>query len=300
VTLPVVHYHVAHCLWDPARVAWLKEFRQTFPHPFRVAESAEKVHASVWARKLWLGAAEEDAEDGGPDWHVFLNDDVDVCPNPDAFAAALTAAESDVVAFHTSCTNLTDLNWCKTYWMTGPAYAFRKGIASEMLLFMDSLPKGFFETPGNNEDVVGIFYAWSRQQPIWSTVPALVKHRIEIPSTLGYDHHALRQSPIPFDHPAFKGQDLGDPARWACKDPPFIENPWNPARQLDARWKVVKELAAAQLGDAPSPIMCSMCIETPMVYRSDKTNAGICKLCAFKIVAATFGIQIGQVTGTPT
>ena len=41
MTLPTVEYHVAHCSFLPERVAWLEEFKKTFPHPFTLHVSAE-------------------------------------------------------------------------------------------------------------------------------------------------------------------------------------------------------------------------------------------------------------------
>lgn len=294
MTLPTVEYHVAHCSFLPERVAWLESFRKTFPHPFTVHDSKEKVHSNVWCRRMLTVIAERDLEDDAPDWTVMLNDDVTACPQENAFAAALQHAKSSIVSFHTRCTNLTDINWCKTYWQTGPAYAYRKGTAADVLKFYDLLPPGFHEQPGNNEDVVGILYAWSRQEPVWSTVPALVKHRLDIPSTLGYDHHGLRDTAIPYDHPAFKGLKIGFPAYWEAKDdPPFIENPWASSNQLKQRWMLIKELAAAALGDEPSPIMCCFCLEVPGVFKSDKTDKLVCRMCVFKMIAAQFGVMIG-------
>jgi hypothetical protein len=291
-----VSYHVAHCSFLPERVAWLEEFKKIAPWPFKVVDSTEKVHASVWARRLWQQCAEEDLGENPPDWHVLLNDDVRVCPIPGAFEAALSQAESQIVALHTSCTNRTDIRWVGCYWMTGPGYAFRRGHAQEMLNFYDFLPKEFSAQPGNNEDIVGILNAWSRQEPIWSTIPALVQHMTEIPSTLGYDNHPLRTSPVAWDHPAFKDAPLGDPDYWDEAEssewkPPFVENPWMPSARLTGTWKLLKDAALQSVGDAPSPIMCCFCVELPLTFRSDKTGMGLCKRCLLNCVAGAMGFN---------
>jgi hypothetical protein len=258
----MISFHVAHAAWAKGRPEHLDKMLSSLPFRINVVKSIVKEHASVWARKLWEAVAYDDQE-----WSVCLNDDVDVCPSKPVWEAALSQSKGDIVSLHTSCTESTDHPWVRCYWMTGPGYALRRGVAQKLLDFYDSLPAIWQTANGNNEDLVGILYAWSKQEPIWSTVPALVQHRTEIESTLGYDHHRLRQSPVPWTDASVAA--LGDPGLWRpTSQPPFIENPWMPSATLDVMWRAIK------IGH-----LCSFCCRNVACVASQTSEGRMCWDC---------------------
>ena len=266
-----IAFHVAHAAWAKGRPAHLDKMLASLPFRINVVKSIKKEHASVWARRLWRECARQDDESSkvgieAPMWNVCLNDDVDVCPSKPVWEAALGAAKGDIVSLHTSCTESTEHPWVRCYWMTGPGYALRRGVAAKLLAFYDSLPAIWQTAEGNNEDLVGILYAWSKQEPIWSTVPALVQHRTEIESTLGYDHHRLRQSPVPWTHSCAFAEL---PEHWrVTSQPPFIENPWMPSSQLDVMWRAIK------VGH-----LCSFCCRNVACVSSKSSEGRMCWEC---------------------
>ena len=258
----MIAFQVAHAAWAKGRPAHLDKMLSSLPFRINVVKSIKKEHASVWARRLWETCKVLDEAESAPDWNVCLNDDVDVCPSKPVWEAALGAAKGDIVSLHTSCTESTDHPWVRCYWMTGPGYALRRGVAAKLLAFYDSLPAIWQTAEGNNEDLVGILYAWSKQEPIWSTVPALVQHRTEIESTLGYDGHRLRESPVPWTSKPL-------PASWAVtSQPPVIENPWMPSAQLDVMWRAIK------VGH-----LCSFCCRNVAFAASKVSEGRVCEDC---------------------
>ena len=282
-----ISYRVATCGFIPERVEFVKKMQEGFDAPLKLSVSETKEHASVWAKRLWTACAEEDLGENPPDWHVLLNDDVDLA-SPKAFEAALTHAKSGIVSFHTSCTNKITDKWVSCYWATGPGYALRRGVAQQLLQFLEFLPDEV--KLHENEDVVMILYQWSHQEPIWSTIPALVRHRTELPSVLGYDNHPLRVTPVPFTMPMYSAKRYEHPDFWKQEGaPPFIENPWFNSVSLTSRWHGIKEMQARKLAGDPEPIMCAFCLQRPLTYKSEKTSVGLCKRCLLQCVIMGIG-----------
>jgi hypothetical protein len=252
----MIQFHVAHAAWAKDRPAELERM-MALPFRLNVVKSVVKEHASVWARRLW-----EQCLDDGPDWHTLLNDDVDVCPSKPTWDACLSQAKGDIVSLHTSCTERTDVPWVRCYWATGPGYALRRGVARKLLDFVDTLPRILVESV--NEDVIMILYAWSKQEPIWSSIPALVEHRVEVPSTLGYDNHDLRQTKVPWHR-----FPIPDRIDWkVTSQPPFIENPWATSAHLDKQWRAIK-----------SGHLCYFCLANVAIAAAKQSPAGICWDC---------------------
>ena len=215
--------------WLPERKATLERLLEQVPEA-TVLSSRRREHAAIWARRAWEWA--EDQQDDV----CILNDDVIVCPEfPKVLDAMTQAAPGRVLALHTSVPEASGIkgHWLRCYWMTGPGYVLPKGAPTKLLDFWASLPWAWNAPPGRNEDVLAIQWAWSRQEPFWSSIPAVVRHDTATKSTLGYDDHKLRSSCVDWER--FPDAKLTDPEFWAqgAKAPPFVENPWAPTAQLE-------------------------------------------------------------------
>ena len=228
-----------------AHAAWLPERKETLARLMRELEGADvevlssrrPEHAAIWARRVW-----ERAEDvKGP--VCILNDDVFTCPEfVKVVDAVVEAAPARAISLHTSVPQAatTSGRWIRSYWYTGPGVILPEGRATELLEFWASLPWAFNATAGHNEDVVAIHESWARQEPFWSTIPALVKHDVHTKSSLGYDQAKLRSSCVPWE--SFPDARLTDPVWWAegVEAPPFVENPWLTTQKLNAMRKFIQ------------------------------------------------------------
>ncbi len=257
---------IAHSAWAPDRKEPLARLLKQVPSA-HVVSSQVKEHASVWARRLWAKALESKYSH-----YVFLNDDIDVCDNFYEVMEAVTSAQPDrMLTFHVSYPEAPTLalqghSFCKGYWVNGPAYCFPRALLQKFVEWYDKVPDGFKKAI--NEDVAAICFAWSEQEPVWATIPALVQHRIDVASTLGYDNHPMRQSPVPFSHGMFHGAKLTESSYWVPEsDPPYCVNPWAPEQQLETWRRTI-------LNDN----WCLFCQERPPIVTSDK-GGRICTIC---------------------
>ena len=207
--------------WYPERQATLARLVEQVPGA-TVLYSRRPEHSSIWARRAWEIAEEWDEP------VAVLNDDVFVCPD---FATEcdriVAAAPGRVISLHTSIPQAEQVqgSWLRTYWLTGPGYILPPGAPTELLDYWAKLPRNF----GPNEDNVAIQWAWEKQEPFWSCIPAVVKHDTGTKSTLGYDEHPLRVCPVSWE-------DRPGPIDWTdgVEAPPFVENPWANSRHLEA------------------------------------------------------------------
>jgi hypothetical protein len=89
------------------------------------------------------------------------------------------------------------------------------------LKWIDAMPRWL--STGNNEDGLLNHYAFAQREPILHCLPAIVEHRTDIRSTLGYDAHALRQTTI-FDRA---------PSTWPeAQHPLHVSCPWMSERAM--------------------------------------------------------------------
>ncbi len=218
---------IAHAAWLPERKETLARLLEQlasspkFDVPFRVFASAEREHASVWARRLWAWAAEHDAH------AVLLNDDVEVCPDFIGVVRGMIEAKPDqVLSLHASPPKEHHIHdpWFRSYWLTGPGYVLPPGVARELLEWSETIPKAMLESI--NEDNLAIHWAWEKQRPMYCAVPAIVKHDTSVKSSLGYDLHPLRVASLLWDDPCFGLVHFDRVDLWDEGAAPFAPNPW--------------------------------------------------------------------------
>lgn len=180
---------IAHAAWDPSRRAHAAKMLERIPGAELVC-SYEREHARVWFRRVLQKAGDEP--------FCMLNDDVDVCENfPAVIDQLAEAAPGRMIALHCTAPVGPSLimcceRWLSSYWMTGPGMIFPD--PTGLLAWLDKQPEWFFQS--RNEDNAVMSYAWHLREPILHCLPAVVQHRTEIRSTLGYDNHDLRQTKV--------------------------------------------------------------------------------------------------------
>jgi len=228
-----------------------------------VLSSRRPEHATIWARHLW-----ERAEDvKGP--VCCLNDDVFTCAD---FARVIDVvadvAKGRAISLHTSVPEAVNVKgpWLRSYWLTGPGYILPEGRATQLLDFWAKLPWAFMAARGRNEDVIAIHEAYSRQEPLWSTIPALVRHDVQTRSSLGYDNHKLRVSPVDWGAAV---ANLASPDYWrpTVDAPPFVENTWSSTAYLESMRRGITNPVACQscwrslgLTQRGGVILCGTCL----------------------------------------
>ncbi len=246
-----------------------------------ISTSVRKEHACEWAMRVWeFIASRPPSEDDRP--HIILNDDVTIHPQLlDVVAAMAKALPGQLLSLHAQHPFAQALagkghNWFKCYWYTGPAVVLYPPQARELLAFAQE-DKNRFLWKGN-EDNVAIHWAWSKQTPFYTALPAVVKHDVSVPSTLGYDDHPNRVATVLWD--ALKGfpkaekimQNMITEDFWTpVGEVPFVENPWAQTAMLDA----IKKGAH----------LCSFCTVNVAVAGSPKTDTRICKACLAECVS---------------
>jgi hypothetical protein len=229
VTVRIV---IAHAPWAEGREASLQYMLDRLEGVEAVVFSSPKrEHAFVWAQRIWRWCAHQDAHDDPADW-LILNDDLETHPKLlTAVEACVEAVGRDrVLCFHTNAPMAPDLarvgqRWLESYWCTGPAYLLPTGIPARLLAFLEFQGAALW---GGNEDAAMMEWMWSERLPAWHSLPALVQHRVEVPSTLGYDGHPMRQSLVPWSD-----EDVTRPGFWRIPYRPLhIECPWMPEAKL--------------------------------------------------------------------
>ena len=264
----MIQIAIAHAAWDPPRAATLDRLvAELSPALPMIVSSGEREHASTWAPRLWRAGVRSEAS------HlVFLNDDVHVPPRFAEICEAMVRAVPDqVIALHTSIgLRMVRGPWQRAYWLTGPGYIFPRADLVSLLEFLETRRAAF--AGDTNEDGFTMQWAWSIQKPIWHCLPALVAHDTSIPSTLGYDNHAGRESDIPWTE--FPALDLESVDYWSrTESAPLVECPWMPMSSL--------RVIHARKG---MPAVCPWCNDRPPAIETP-TGASICGPCLAQLRA---------------
>lgn len=271
---------VAHAAWAPGRAESLSRLRASLgPDGERVmvAASLEKQHANVWAVNVWKAIVDIEAKNETIQGVFILNDDI-VC-HPDMMKHAETlvrAYPSDVICLHGNFPMmrqhaLRGATVVRCYWPSGPAMIFPRGFAGQLLAWLGTTPKEWFAADTNEDGAIASFL-WSRQTPSITTIPALVKHDVTVPSTLaGFDEHPNRTSWIPWLEDGVSGFPIPD---WS-KVPdriPYVPVPWLPDAGL-------KQLGDMLRGEAGEFIRCALCQLRPSFFTDQSVGRGLCKDC---------------------
>jgi|SRR5579859_938210 len=270
---------IAHAEWDHRRTAPLQRLMQQLDavdgvNHVHVSCSPWREHAREWAPRLWAWGARQDAS------HiVFLNDDIRVCPEfVDACDAIASVLPNDVICMHTTLPEAAQLPipFFRSYWVTGPAYMIPRHRLQDLLVFAHEW-SGLWES--ENEDGVAMQWLWHNQTPACHTVPALVVHDVEVPSTLGYDHHPLRRASVPWhSRPEI---DVSRPGWWGSHfGGPLAECPW----------RSVEAFKSIEMRRGRPPI-CAFCATRRPVVQS-VTGAGMCRDCLVECAKKALGVSV--------
>lgn len=216
-----VGVYVAHAKWAKGRAESYAKLRVQLPDLYG-KYSLQPEHASVWAPRLWAWAADS------PSSHaVFLNDDVEVCPDFLQVCGQIgDLLPDDVVCLHATPTHpLPVPSWFRSYWLTGPGYVVPTNRLPSLLKFAAEWAHYFTADRKVNEDGLIMQWLYSGQTPAYHCVPALVRHNIHLPSTCGHDDHPGRASPYSYDKfPDIAPTRVVD--RALIEAAPLIECPW--------------------------------------------------------------------------
>jgi hypothetical protein len=232
---------IAHAAWMPDRKASLERLLEKLPADTYVQKSETPEHSWGWARRLWTWAAEQDEREG-VEATVLLNDDLEICEDfASVVAAMVREVPGEILSLHAQGPAALELcrsgqPWARAYQLTGPAYVFQRGHARALLRYWNTTPD-LQSAAEINEDNVASQWAWANQKPMWLALPAPVKHIAAIRSTLGYDHHALRVTSVPWlEHP---GVEMRSREHWRVRPSrdltPWIENPWFRVGEMERR-----------------------------------------------------------------
>jgi hypothetical protein len=246
-----------------------------------VCRSEQPEHANVWATRLWKLSAKEERTH---DISLFLNDDV-VCHEKiieyiEEFAEYMP---DEVLSLHsqmpgTRVAAMRGHKFARCYWPSGPAYSFSPRLARELLAWLETVNPSWFRGT-TNEDGAIASWLWSRQTPAYATIPALVRHDVSVPSSLGYDNHPNRTSGVDWD--------LFAPGDWTpdhVARAPYVPVAWFNDNSLRA-------LGEALRGVIP---LCSMCCAIPAWVANEQLKTGACRTCAQNIAKAVMDQMLGQ------
>lgn len=221
---------IAHAAWSVGRKESVRRLSSEVGHSagqsVTVLVSNEREHARVWAPRLWRWVAEQ--QGGAP--CVLLNDDVTLCPRfVEACEAIAQAHPGRFVSLHGQGADLLRVareghRFARCYSYTGPGVLMYPAQARELLAFAEARAD-LWET--QNEDGLANVWLWSKQEPALVSIPALVRHDVSVPSTLGYDCHAMRTSSVDW------GGDWPDLLPIESIGP-LIANPWMPDAVMHA------------------------------------------------------------------
>lgn len=258
--------------WAPERRASLERLRKQLPFA-HVLISDEKEHSTIWALRMYRKALADKVDQA-----FFLNDDITVPRNFLAICEALHEAEpNQVLSLATVCPEAQTARgpWLRSYLLSGPAYAYPRDDLADLLKFHEALPVDL--RAKMNEDEVAAHHAWSRQKPIWQTIPSLALHDVEVPSTLGYDHHPRRVAEALWTGDPDGIASLEAAGYWRVDDePPYVPHPWLPESVMRGTHRMLRG------GD--NIMLCVFCNERERLLVSPITGVGICNVCMGNIL----------------
>lgn len=254
---------IAHAAWAEGRRESLSRLLDQVPRA-EVVTSTVREHASIWAPRLWRRAFEMCKP---YEWATFLNDDVTLTGDVGECLATV-GGECDAVSLATiqpeaPAAFVAGKRWLASYCATGPGYSIRASALPSLLEFHGkTLTNGM--RARMNEDEVLSHWAWANQKPFWQCIPALVKHDVAVPSTLGYDNHPGRVATV-----------LDEIKPWpdmSGEMPDYVPHCW----MGEGRMRAVRR---ACVNGWDFDDVCVFCATRPVLIQSPTTGAGICGQC---------------------
>ena len=128
---------------------------------------------------------------GGGDWIVSVDDDAILCPGfVDNMHRALKVCPGDVACFYSNDGAVVnagkrfDASWLgTTRKLWGICWAIKSKHAQDIVDLVDRMIRPDY----HSGDQRLLFWALMRRFPVWVSLPSLVKHRTDIPSSLSPD-----------------------------------------------------------------------------------------------------------------
>ncbi len=270
---------IAHAAWDQRRRAPLRRLLERLPAGVYVRSSEAPETSWIYARSMWRWAAAQPA-----DAVLLLNDDIEVCDDLVLVVKRMCdAVPGRVLGLHAQGEAARALaergaNWCRAYNLTGPANVASPAQYRAMFDYWSRTPD-LNCAKDINEDNVASQWMWDWQEPAWLPLPSPVRHDATIPSAIGYDHHEMRTTSVPWSR---FDVDMTAPSTWAPRTPvylvPWIENPWFPVEMIDGVRR--RRLHEPTLGT------CWFCGMGDGRATSTVTGARVCVQCAYKMLGA--------------
>jgi len=263
---------ISHAAWGPGRPESLARLLSQLGKEADVSVFSSKrpEPVVVWSRRLWefVEAQKEPV--------LCVQDDVTVHPQILEACGVLTRFVSDeILCLHMQSPDAIKVakeghHWCRIYWLSAPCYILPPPIATELLDFWS---KNMDKLGCLNEDDIAVIWAWTKQKPFLTVLPALAYHDPNVPSTLGYDDHPNRVPSVPW----VEKDNVVDPGFW--HRPPRSPM-WVPAGPVEYLDRVRKAIAGEGL--------CSCCSNGEAVVKFPR-GTRVCHECAKKITLATIG-----------
>ncbi len=279
-----IEYAIAHCQWDERRHATLRRLIQALPGTGMLFDSREPEHANVWAKRVWSVVATWDSAHPDTGGTVILNDDV--IPHPELLSFVAQLCEllpGRFLSLHCQFPQIEQAAFMGTrlarcYWPSGPAMFFPRGFARKLLDWLETVPPQWFAGDVNEDGAIASFL-WSQQTPAFCSIPALVRHDTTVPSTLGYDGHPNRTSPVDWETYPVRPWTSDD-----VESAPHIDVPW------------LGKDGLRHLGDALRGVypLCGLCHNAASALMNDRRKTGVCGGCARKVAEA-----VGKAEATP-
>lgn len=218
---------ISHTPWVRARAENMERMRSSLrPGESAVAyrEITDKVPNWQWSQTMWTWALQS-AETHGATHVVFLQDDLDVCPDFwRTLRAMLDTAYNRVlglIANHPFSRRSVERGdkWFLTSECLGSGYSMPTKLLRQFVDWRASLPTWRIRT--TNEDFLITCWVNATRRRTWHPVPSLIDHRLDIASTNIKDHYPFRRSYVRWDAAAVVGADLTSATTWHPPQPPL-------------------------------------------------------------------------------
>ncbi len=223
---------VAHAAWSPGRAESLARLVKTVD-PDVIFRSRTKEPVHVFAKRVW----EDIARNGDA---IYLEDDVIAHPQIRKIVQAQAKAlpYDAFISLHASYPDVrihaeAGHNWVRSFYMTGPAHFFTQAKAQAFLKWVDECPQGWAKV--SYGDGLACYWLYWIHEPAWLSLPAIVRHDVQIKSTFGHDGIPNRTTLAPWDDDMYANARLTDPAYWRpdTKTLYHVECPWLPVEHLE-------------------------------------------------------------------